>query len=145
MTMKKMSKSVLGVTLLEIMLVLAIAAMIIVMSVRYYQSAQVSSQANAFVAQVQAISSAVENLAQGSGGYGSVTSTQVASILPPNGLIAPWGGTITFSPQGTGYKLAVPAASQATCTLIYAKLTASTAYTITDTAACTDLTYIANH
>ncbi len=38
--------SVLGVTLLEIMLVLAIAAMVVVMSIRYYQAARASQQAN---------------------------------------------------------------------------------------------------
>lgn len=66
--MKSLSRSA-GVTLLEIMLVLAIAAMIIVMSVRYYQSASSSQQATAAFAQVQAITAAADTLAQMSGDY----------------------------------------------------------------------------
>jgi type II secretory pathway pseudopilin PulG len=139
----KRIKSVLGVTLLEIMLVLAIAAMIIVMSVRYYQSAQVSSQANAFVSQVQAITSAAENIAQGTGSYSGVTAAQIASMLPTNGMLAPWGGTVTFTPSTTGFKLDVPASSTATCTLVTAKLKASSQYTVTGTT-CTVITYVAN-
>jgi type II secretory pathway component PulJ len=49
--MKKQARSILGVTLLEIMLVLAVAAMIIIMSVRYYESANSSQQANATLQQ----------------------------------------------------------------------------------------------
>jgi type II secretory pathway pseudopilin PulG len=142
MTMKRTVKSVYGATLLEIMLVLAIAAMIIVMSVRYYQSAQVSSQANAFVAQVQAVTSAVESIAQGTGNYSTITSAQVTQVLPANGLIAPWGGTITFAATTTGFTLTVPQPSVATCTLARAKLTTSTQFTVV--APCTTVTYVAN-
>jgi len=139
----KRIKSVLGVTLLEIMLVLAIAAMIIVMSVRYYQSAQVSSQANAFVSQVQAITSAAENIAQGTGSYSAVTSAQIVSMLPTNGMVAPWGGSITYTATTTGFTLVIPASSVATCTLVTAKLKASSQYTVTGTT-CTGVGYIAN-
>lgn len=145
MTMKRMNK-VYGATLLEIMLVLAIAAMIIVMSVRYYQSAQMSSQANAFVAQVQAVTSSVEGIVQGTGNYSTVTSAQVLSVLPTGGLTPPWGGTAsTFAPSGTGdgYVLTVVTAPNAgTCNLIRAKLTSSTQYTVP--AGCASVTYKGN-
>lgn len=122
--MKRMTKSVLGVTLLEIMLVLAIAAMIIVMSVRYYQSAQASSQANAFVSQVQAIASAAENLAQGAGTYPAAGS--LTPLLPPNTLtLTPWGAAVTYTASGTGFKLAFTGPGAATCSLITAKLLSS--------------------
>ena len=44
-----------GATLLEVMLVLAVAAMVIVMSIRYYKNAQNSQNVNAILAQIQAI------------------------------------------------------------------------------------------
>ena len=129
--MKRYSKLQQGVTLLEIMLVLAIAAMIIVMSVRYYQSAQASSQANGFIAQVQTITSTVENLAQGTGVYSGISQAQISSVMPLNGLITPWSGTITFTAASNGYSLAVsPAPPAGVCALITAKLTSSIQYVV---------------
>ena len=58
-----------GVTLLEIMLVLAIAAIIIVMSVRYYQSTTNAQQAHAFIAQMQAIQAALDQTAEATHTY----------------------------------------------------------------------------
>lgn len=126
--MKRFSKSMQGVTLLEIMLVLAIAAMIIVMSVRYYQSAQASSQANAFVAQVQAIASAAENLAQGAGAF--PTSAAIASVVTTNtATVSPWGGTMKYSPSGaTGFGITYAGPNAGTCALINAKLAVSTQF-----------------
>ena len=67
--MKCFSKKNQGVTLLEVLLVLAIAAMIIVMSIRYYQSASTSQQVNMTMEEIQAITAAADNLAIGSGSY----------------------------------------------------------------------------
>ena len=81
--MKRSLSSILGVTLLEIMLVLAIAAMIIVMSIRYYQSANASSQANALMQQIQAITAAADNIAQGAGGvYSTISTTTLMPLFP---------------------------------------------------------------
>lgn len=96
--MKK--KRSLGVTLLEIMLVLAIAALIIVMSVRYFQSASISQQAVAYTSQLQAIAAAENSLSQGTGSY-TASSATLASILPAGGMTNPWGGKVTVTP-GTG-------------------------------------------
>lgn len=141
--MNKFIKSARGVTLLEVMLVLAIAAMIIVMSVRYYQSAQSSSQANAFVSQVQAVTGAAENLAQGSGSFTtSATLAAVQAVLPggANAWNLPWGGTMTYAPAATGFTLTinnVPAAN--VCGLVTAKFTGMTKYTVA--ANCATVTY----
>ncbi len=136
--MKRFFKSMQGVTLLEIMLVLAIAAMIIVMSVRYYQSAQASSQANAFVSQVQAIASAAENLAQGTGAYPSLTTIEkvvnVSTVTVP-----PWGGSMTYAPAATGFSLTgITAPGPATCALLTAKFAQSSQFVFTP---CTSITY----
>ena len=84
--MKRFAKSMLGVTLLEIMLVLAIAAMIIVMSVRYYQSASASQQVNAVLQQIQGITAAADGLAQATGSYSAanVSSTTLAPLGKPS-------------------------------------------------------------
>ena len=61
-----------GVTLLEIMLVLAIAVMIIVISVRYYQAASASQQANTFLAQLYAIQTVADQLAASTSSYQAI-------------------------------------------------------------------------
>ena len=136
--MKNISRSsILGVTLLEIMLVLAIAAMIIVMSVRYYQTAQTSSQANAFMNQINAITGAVENLAVG-GNYGAVNVADLTNMLPTGALTAvPWGAGATFALTANGYTFTYPAAASTLCNIITPKFAALNKYTFT----CTTITY----
>ncbi|HEU5281586.1 MAG TPA: hypothetical protein VFU82_06385 [Gammaproteobacteria bacterium] len=99
--MKKVMKSVLGVTLLEVMLVLAVAAMIIVMSVRYYQSATANQQANSALQIAQGITAAADGLAQATGSYatGGVATATVAGLMPGGGvtITAPWGGQVTVT------------------------------------------------
>src|SRR6478735_750227 len=92
--MRKNVKSILGVTLLEIMLVLAIAAMIIVMSVRYYQSASASQQANSILQAIQAITATADGIAQATGTYASVSTTTVKPMMPNADMGTPWGGDI---------------------------------------------------
>jgi type II secretory pathway pseudopilin PulG len=130
--MKRLLKSISGVTLLEIMLVLAIAAMVIVMSVRYYQSAGSAAQANTVLAQLQAISAAAENLAQATGDYtaAGVNNTTVAPLLPANGLATPWGTTITVVATGSNtWTATVPSTPASQCGLIRAKITANSRFT----------------
>lgn len=129
--MKKFAKSMHGVTLLEIMLVLAIAAMIIVMSVRYYQSATSSQQANSVLQQIQAITAAADGLAQASGSYtaGNITSASIAPLLPANGLVAPWGSTIEVSgATATSYTVSIPGVPGGVCPLLISKLAANNHY-----------------
>jgi type II secretory pathway pseudopilin PulG len=130
--MKRALKSMLGVTLLEIMLVLAIAAMIIVMSVRYYQSAGSAAQANTVLAQLQAISAAAENLAQATGNYqtAGISNGTVQPLLPANGLATPWGTTITVSATASNiWTATIPSTPASQCGLIRAKITANSRFT----------------
>lgn len=135
--MKKMMKSVLGVTLLEIMLVLAIAAMIIVMSVRYYQSASANQQANTVMQMIQGITAAADGLAQGTGTYTTVTSANVTPLMPNNSLSTPWGATVTIS-NGTAstYTVSFPSTPAAVCRSVSSKLASNAKFT-TVTAAAT--------
>lgn len=96
--MNRFSKTLLGVTLLEIMLVLAVAAMIIVMSVRYYQSASSNQQANALLQQLQAIAGIADGIAQASNSYSKVSTSTVKAMMPnPNMMTTPWGEAISVN------------------------------------------------
>lgn len=95
--MDRYIRSTRGVTLLEIMLVLAVAAMVIVLSVRYYQSASTSQQANTAVSELQAIAGAADSLAQAKGTFSQVTTSKLQTILPATGFNTPWGTAITVS------------------------------------------------
>ena len=136
--MKRFSKSILGVTLLEIMLVLAVAAIVIVMSVRYYQSASASQQANSTLEEVQAITAAGDGIAQGTGTYVGVTPAAVTPMMPNNSLATPWGSTITITaPTPTGYTVSIPGTPQNVCAQLIARLGgASPKYTTITPATC---------
>lgn len=135
--MKSFAKSTLGVTLLEIMLVLAIAAMIIVMSVRYYQSANTSQQANNILSQIQSISAAADSLAQATGSYsgGDVSNTTIAPLLPANGLTSPWGSTITVDASNASqYTVSIPGMPIGVCSIVSSQLKANAHFSVS--AAC---------
>lgn len=139
--MNKSTKSMFGATLLEIMLVLAVAAMIIVMSVRYYQSANQGQQSNAFVEQIQGITATVESVAQSGGGYTAATLAAITPLLPASAFTAPWGGALQYAPSSTGYVVTLsPAPSTAVCSLVQARLQSDTHYTIP--AGCATVTYV---
>lgn len=119
--MKRFAKSILGVTLLEIMLVLAIAAMIIVMSIRYYQSASSSEQANTTISQVQAIMAAMDTL--NITGYNHISSSALSANLGPNNLINPAGNTVTVTPSSaTKYIIKSTGIGAAACGMVMARL-----------------------
>lgn len=143
--MKQNIRSTLGVTLLEIMLVLAIAAMIIVMSIRYYQSATSSQQVNTILQQLQGVTAAMDNLAVGSGTYANITQTQLqAAVGGPANLTTPLGGTINMSaPSATGYTITVPL-NATICPMVATKIAANLKMAVTNAASCTTLTYTYN-
>lgn len=120
--MKKSQISMLGVTLLEIMLVLAVAAMIIIMSVRYYQSATVSQQSNSMLQQIQAISAAADTYAQGNGGYTGLSNSNLP-VSSSSVLNLPWGGSVTVTGKsGTTYEISLPGIPANVCTSLTASL-----------------------
>jgi type II secretory pathway pseudopilin PulG len=99
--MKKSLQSILGVTLLEIMLVLAIASMVIIMSIRYYQSASNNQKVNAGLNTITGIVAAGESVmgATGSLPVGAAgTANDIRPYLPGNAMPnSPWGGPITLA------------------------------------------------
>jgi type II secretory pathway pseudopilin PulG len=136
--MKKIYKKILGVTLLEILLVLAIAAMIIVMSVRYYQSSTASQQANSTLEQIQAITAAADGMAQANGSYASVSTGTVKVLMPNELMTSAWGGTITVT-GGTSNTYTVTFSSMPgnVCHMVTSRLGANSKFSTSSTCAAT--------
>ncbi|TAK78693.1 MAG: hypothetical protein EPO11_01040 [Gammaproteobacteria bacterium] len=142
--MQDFGKSTLGVSLLETMLVLAIATLVIVSTARYYQSAIQNTQATQFTKQMYGFTAAVETLTQGKGNYASLTLAQITAILPANAMSLPWGGAPAIGTNTTGYAvtLSAPYPAVGTCNLITQRLTTDKHYTVTGT--CQQFVYNAN-
>lgn len=121
--MKRIVKTALGVTLLEVMLVLAVAAMVIVMSIRYYQSSTTGQQANAAMAQIQAIASAMDNIANGgAGSYADITSSTLYAVVGSSNMMSPTNQPVVYT-QGdaTSYAISIPL-NATVCESVLAKL-----------------------
>lgn len=144
--MKRFANSMLGVTLLEIMLVLAIAAMIVVMSIRYYQSASSSQQANTALSQVQAVMAAMDNLGASGGYSANYSAAALASIVGSANMISPTGGTITVAASSASTYTATVPLNTSVCPNVAAKLNNTSNPKITS-ATCSggDLTFSYNN
>ncbi len=115
--MKRSFKSALGVTLLEIMLVLAIAAMVVVMSIRYYQSASINQKVAATMNNVTGIIAAAESIFTTTGSVSTISSTAVAAYLPGNTMpLTGWSTAITISGTSANqYKITIKTIPKAAC------------------------------
>ena len=105
--MKRFIRSMLGVTLLEIMLVLAVAAMIIVLSVRYYQSASANQQANSLLQQLEAITAIADGIGQANNSYSTVNTTNVQGQMPNQNMNTPWGSSISVTGSTNAYTVSI--------------------------------------
>jgi len=116
--MKRSFTSVLGVTLLEIMLVLAIAAMIIVMSIRYYQSASLNEKIATTLNNVTAIVAAAESYLAATGTLAGATAANLTPYLPGGTMpFSGWGGSMAVTnPSANGYSITIPSIPTAACT-----------------------------
>lgn len=86
-----------GIGLLELMLALAIIAMMMVAASRYYQSTQVARRVQAVVESVQALYSANERWVQdGHDTAGTLDNFKTNGYLPEDFAVTanPWGGKI---------------------------------------------------
>jgi len=133
--MKRHFKSILGVTLLEIMLVLAVAAMVVVMSIKYYQAANSSSEALATTEQIQGITAAADGLAQSGSSYSNATSGNLATVLGPSALKTPWGAKASITASSTSIVITIANTPPAVCAQVSAKFAANTHFSVS-TAAC---------
>lgn len=114
--MKHISR-MLGVTLLEIMLVLAIAAMIIVMSIRYYQSASMGQKVNTAINTITGIVAAGENYLNANGSYTGMTTSSLSAFLPGGAsTYSPWGGQISITGSTSTYSFNMDNVPTQACT-----------------------------
>jgi Tfp pilus assembly protein PilE len=130
--MTRSIRSILGATLLEVMLVLSIVGLIILMSVKYYQSATSSSQIQQVMGMIQAITSAADNIAASGSGYTSsaLTASNLKAIAGSNALSTPWGSTVTVTAGGSNsYTVSIPSVPQGVATIVCIKLKANSKYT----------------
>ena len=121
-----------GVTLLESLLVLAVVAIIIALSVRYYQSVTLRSAVNRFMLQLNTIHEAMSGLAASTNSYAGITTNDLATALPPNGLKTPWGNVITLPTSEVGYyRLQITRClPYSACLLLVSVLSSNTHYTM---------------
>lgn len=118
--MKRSIKTSLGVTLLEIMLVLVIASLVLVMSIRYYQSATNSQRVNAAVNIVTGVIAAADTYQSSTGSFTSMTSSSIAPYMPnstmPN---SPWGAVrVNAAGSGLTYTVNISLLPAGVCTQI---------------------------
>lgn len=105
--------SQLGVTLLEIMLVLAIAAIVIILSIRYYQQASLQNKIVAGTSGITAVMAVLDQLK----GSGVTANTQtVTQALGGKMPISPWtGADITFDAASTPNTITLPIGNTDDC------------------------------
>lgn len=117
-------RSTSGATLLEVMLVLSIVALIILMSVRFYQATTNASITTQTLNVVQGIAAAADSSSLGStNGYASATSTNLRNVGGPALLISPAGGTITVGTLNTSsYTITIPNLPLTVCNNVANKL-----------------------
>lgn len=94
-----------GIGLLELMLSLAIIAILLILATRYYQSTSQSQKVNQAAGDIQALIAAVANVRAGNPN-GNVTDTDITAFIPPSwgGSMSnanPWGGAYTVNSPGT--------------------------------------------
>jgi len=147
-----MKKSkMLGVTLLEISLVLAIAALIIVLSIRYYQQSNDAESANAALTQITSIASAADSVSNVAGSYvtglgatAAAAGTTLNSLLSwPGGSASatignsPWGSAITVAavPTQNTYQISFAATPTSICNLLKVRITTNAHFTTAATCA----------
>ena len=116
--MNRSFKSMLGVTLLEIMLVLAIAAMVIVMSIRYYQSASMNQKINATLNNITGIVAAGESYLAATGTLAGLTAANLTPYLPGGAMpFSGWGGAMSITAGGANsYTINIPSVPGTACT-----------------------------
>ena len=117
--MKINLKKMIGVTLLEILLVLVVAALVLVMSIRYYQSASTSAKVNASVEILQSAIGAADAYINAGKGISTITDTALSPYFPGGVLPTdPWSGqVIAFSnATTTSYDVSFSSVPGSACT-----------------------------
>jgi len=114
-----------GISLLEVMLSLAIIAIILVMAVRYYRTAQQSQQVSNAISMMNGIVAAQTQYAIANANQYALSMTDLikggyypgnpASPVAPNN---PWGQPISLAKGSAGFQVVFPGVPSTTCTAL---------------------------
>ena len=118
--MKKLLKSTSGVTLLEVLLVLVIASLILVMSIRYYQTASQNAKVNAGMETLTGVMASVDSYLVAGNALAAMTATTLGPFMP-NGAAPnnPWtGAPITVTGTAANYTVGFANVPTAACTAL---------------------------
>lgn len=140
--MRKFLKTSLGVTLLEVLLVLVIASLVLVMSIRYYQTASTQAKVNAGMETLSGVMASVDSYIAAGNGLSSITASGTSagnlSSYLPNGALpqSPFGaGQVQFTTGATNYTITFPNVPDAGCSLF--KSIATQNNKVTSSSGCT--------
>ncbi len=120
-----------GVTLFEIMLVLAVSVSIIVMSIRYYGSTVASHQANATMEQIMVISATVDRVKSSGASYQNILGA-LQNMLPPNSLTTAWNTQVSFEDiRANSYAVVLSGMPASVCSQVSNELNANGHFHVT--------------
>jgi len=108
-----------GFGLLELMLAMVVAAVLIMMATKYYQSARANARINAGIQLVQEISSAEERVALATGSYTATPSNLEPYLGGSNSLQNPWSAgdvSLTASASSSVFTISIPVGDDKECT-----------------------------
>lgn len=138
-------KRIQGATLLEVMLVLAIAAMIILMSVRYYKAATVSQQSADLLSKVQAVTAAADQLGQGVSQYSAITTSSLTNVVGSAVMVTNYGAAITVTAQtATTYSISISVVPATICNTVAQQISGQGPRYVNATCTGTAITYTYN-
>lgn len=98
--LKSQQKKIKGITLLEVILSLAIIALILVMATRYYGLAHLEEQVNDTTSMIQSIRAAGQHWLLSHDDYRDINIPNLIQrdLIPKNFTTNPWGGGIQVGP-----------------------------------------------
>ncbi len=131
--MNKSLKTMLGVTLLEIMLVLAIAGIIIAMSVRYFGQASTNQKVTSAISGITAMVSAVEQWRLQGKALSSLTNDDIKSYFTADSIPkSPWTNDPMTAKGGSvanTYVISTKTSDIGSCNLLADQMSTQPGYT----------------
>jgi prepilin-type N-terminal cleavage/methylation domain-containing protein len=105
-----------GLTLIELMLVIAVSGVISYAAYQTYTSTNNSASASAEASNLSSINAKIHNLYAGRGAYTNLSNTVLANVngFPPSMILTAatpavvtntWGGAVTAAPASPGYSI----------------------------------------
>jgi prepilin-type N-terminal cleavage/methylation domain-containing protein len=125
--MLKNRKKIKGFTLVEILLVIAIAALIYMIVTRYFESARNAEKVNEAIGIVQSVRAASAEWVAGKPDYTGISMADLSNYgLIPRALgigvgTGPWGGNIMVEPDSNSHQVRITLTNVQFCTNLLGK------------------------